>query len=338
MSYAYKVRAADSCGEGPISVCANAISTATCTLLPEFDPKSVVISNGPSSGSCGVDLSWSAAASACPSAATTVYNVYRSTDPFFVPAAANRIASGISATTFTDIAVNSSQTYYYAVKAEDTTTGNSGPNGGNETPEVFRKKMTPTAATSTAGTFQDGADSPSFLSLDDAWSVSDNFAASGFLSYRSAADAAGSYTADTCAAVTTPSLLINAGSVLSFKARYNVEADWDGVAMEISTNGGTTWSDLPPDGGYPGSLVSSQGNGCGYPTTQGVFNGSSGGAFVSRTRTLAAFVGQNVMIRWRLTSDGGAEEAGFYLDDVQVTNTTVPESCQGLTLFGNGFE
>ena len=339
VSYAYKVRGADVCGEGPISACTEVLSTATCTLLPEFNPQSLVVSNAPD-GECGINLSWDAATAECPTASGMVYNVYRSTDPFFTPSAGNRIASGVTTTTFRDSPVDSFTTYYYAVRAEDNTTGNSGPNGGNETPEIFRNKMTPTAATSSPGTFVDGADAPSYMAVDTAWSVTNDRFATGALSYRNARDGAGTYTADTCAAITTPSMPITASSVLSFKARYNVEIDWDGVVMEISTNGGSTWTDLPPTGGYPATLSASQGNACGYPTTQGVFAGSSGGVFSNFTRSLSSFAGTNAMVRWRFTSDGGAEEEGFYLDDVQITNASVPDAClaPGTIIFRNGFE
>ncbi len=339
LSFAYKVRAADICGEGPISACSEVVSTAACTLLPVFDPQSLSLVNDPGA-SCGVALSWTAASSECPGAASVVYNVYRSTNPFFTPSAANRIATGLTTTSFADTMVDSFATYYYAIKAEDTTVGNSGPNGGNETPEIFRKRITPTASTSSPGTFVDGADAPSYLMLDNAWSVSDDRAAVGTLSYRNARDGAGTYTADTCAAVTTPALPITASSVLSFKTRYNIEVNWDGVVMEISTNGGATWADLPPDGGYPTTLSATQGNACGYAASQGAFSGASpgGGIFVDRNRTLAAFAGQNAMIRWRFTSDGGAEEEGFYLDDVRITNSATPDACAGITIFGDGFE
>jgi hypothetical protein len=337
LTYAYKVRGADTCGEGPISTCSEITSSAACTLFPEFDPQSVVLSNTPGA-TCGVSLNWSAATSECPSATSVVYNVYRSTDPFFVPGAANRIATGISAANFADNTVDSLQTYYYAVKAEDTTSGNAGPNGGNESPEIFRKKLTPSGSTSSPGTLIDGADSPSYMVLDDAWSVTNNRAAVGTLSYRNAADAPATYRADTCAAITTPPLPITNASVLTFKARYNVELDWDGVIMEISTDDGATWQDLPPSGGYPGDLSATQGNACGYPASQGAYNGSSGGVFVNQTRALTGFADSAAMIRWRFTSDGGAEEEGFYLDDVQITNSSVPDACVGIAIFNNGFE
>lgn len=337
LGYAYKVRGADVCGEGPISACTDIVSTAACTLYPAFNPQSLTITNAPTS-TCGTALSWGAATSECPSASSVVYNVYRSTDPFFTPAAGNRIATGLTGTTYSDVMVGSLTTYYYAVRAEDNTSGNPGPNGGNESPEIFRKKITPTGNTSTPGSFIDGADSPSFMALDTAWSVSNNRAATGVLSYRNAGDDPATYRSDTCAAIVSPPLQISNSSVLSFKARYNLEANWDGVVMEISNDGGTTWTDLPPTGGYPSTLSASQGNACGYPATQGAFTGTSGGAFSNFTRALTGFADTDALIRWRFTSDSGAEEEGFYLDDVQITNSAIPAACATLEIFANGFE
>ena len=340
-TYAYKVRGADTCGEGPISACTDTVSTAACTLLPEFDPQSVVITNDPGANSCGLELNWSAASSECPTASGIVYNVYRSTDPFFTPGAANRIATGVTGTSYDDTAVSPFVTYYYAVKAEDTTTGNTGPNGGNETPEVFVAKATPVGATSSVGTFADGADAPSYLNLEAPWSITNNRAATGTLSYRNARDAAATYSADVCASITTPPLPITATSVLSFKARYNVEQFWDGVVMEISTNNGGSWVTLVPTPAYPGNFSQTQGNACGYAPTQLAFNGSSLGVFNSYSSALAAYAGQTALIRWRFSSDGGAEEEGFFLDDVQVTNSSTPDSCVAplaIDIFANGFE
>jgi hypothetical protein len=104
--------------------------------------------------------------------------------------------------------------------------------------------------------------------------------------------------------------------------------------VEISTNGGATWANLPPTTpvGYPTTLAQTQGNGCGYPPTQGAFSGPSDNsgltAWTQYQTNLSAFAGQpNVRIRWRFTSDGGLEFRGFYLDDIQITNVHLPNPC-----------
>ena len=336
-SYAYKVRAADANGEGPISACGQIVSAAPCTISPSFNAASVAATKI-SPTDCATRISWTPGVSACPLGNSIRHSVFRSTDPFFTPSAANRIATNVSGPEFIDSTAISLTTYFYAVRAEDSTTGGSGPNGGNESNATVRLKYTPAAGT-TLGTFTDGADSPSFLEMDAPWYLSNTQASAGALSYRNAIPGALTYLPDICAAVTTPSLAITAGATLSYKARYNIEQNWDGVIVEISTNNGATWAGLPPAAGYPGTLSATQGNACGYPATQGAFTGSSANAFVSASSSLASFAGQNARIRWRFTADGGAEELGFFLDEVQITNASTPAACSaGDFVFRNGFE
>ncbi len=104
--------------------------------------------------------------------------------------------------------------------------------------------------------------------------------------------------------------------------------------MEISTDGGVSWVDLPPDGGYPSSFAQTLDppiNACGFESTHGAFNGvttagsnadpgngSATAVFKPFTVNLASYVGETVQIRWRMSSDPGASFEGFYLDQVQV--------------------
>jgi Immune inhibitor A peptidase M6 len=225
------------------------------------------------------------------------------------------------------------------VRAEDGTSGNSGPNGGNETPDTARRKFTATGTGQVAGTFFDGADARSLLRLQPNWSITNSQAANGALSYRNATHGNSVYDPSSCISITSPPIILQAGSpVLSYRARFEVEQFWDGVVNEISTDGGVNWTDLPPDGGYPTMLRVTAGNGCGLPNTRGVYSGSSGGIFQNKTSNLGSFAGQTVQLRWRFTSDGSVEEEGFYLDDVQVTDASTPASCRVTALFKDGFD
>ncbi|HSM51452.1 MAG TPA: S8 family serine peptidase [Thermoanaerobaculia bacterium] len=334
--WAYKVRGADGCAEGPLSACADAVATGRCDLFPAFDPTSLAIANPPATPRCDLGLSWASATSSCPLAPGVTYDVHRSTQHDFVPSAANRIATGVAATTYTDLTIGSHTTYYYAVRALDSSLP------PNVSPGVWRVKGTATAGSSSPGTWTDGADSPSYMALETPWSVTAARAAAGQLSYRNAADGATTYLADTCAAITTPDIPLPAGSPsLSYAARWNLEAQWDGVVVEISTNGGASWTDLPPAGGYPGNFSQTGNppiNACGYAASRGAYNGSSGGVFQTKTSSLAAYAGQTVRIRWRFSSDPGAEEEGFYLDQVAITGATVPDPCVPNAMWADGFE
>jgi hypothetical protein len=340
-TYAYRVRGASPAGEGPVSVCKEVQSTQPCTLVPTFNDTSVAVSKL-SGGACGTNVSWAAGMSNCPAAPTLRFNVYRSTDPFFTPAVGNKIATVNGSTSFNDTSALSLTTYYYSVRAEDATTGNPGPNGGNETNGTTRSKFTPSGLTPVAGTFFDGAESPSHLVMQAPWYVSNARFSAGTLSYRTAQPGQATYSSDQCATLTGPDMLLTAGATLTYKARYDLELNWDGVVTEISTNGGSSWAPLPPTGGFPSSFSAtgaSPVNACGYAATQTAFSGTTGGNFNTFTTSLAAFVGQTVRIRWKFSSDPGAEEEGFYLDEVSVTNGSSPGMCLNNELmFQDGFE
>jgi hypothetical protein len=78
----------------------------------------------------GVALNWRVAAAWGTGSAGT-YVVYRDTTPGFAPSAANRIASGVAGTSYTDAAAPNGVTLYYLVRAENNETCGGGPaNGG----------------------------------------------------------------------------------------------------------------------------------------------------------------------------------------------------------------
>jgi subtilisin-like proprotein convertase family protein len=103
-------------------------------------------------------------------------------------------------------------------------------------------------------------------------------------------------------------------SSLSFWHRYATEAGFDGGVVEISTNGGATWTDLGPfmsGKRYDGTLNTGAPIG-GRPA----FNGNSGASFEKTTINLASFAGQTVSIRFRFGSDGSVGGTGWFIDDI----------------------
>jgi len=77
----------------------------------------------------GVTLSWSGAPAWGTGNAGT-YVVYRDIVPGFTPSAFNRVASGVSGTSWTDLAASPDVTFYYLVRAENDETCAYGPNNG----------------------------------------------------------------------------------------------------------------------------------------------------------------------------------------------------------------
>lgn len=321
-SYAYKLRGVGGDIEGLSSTCVDVVSQDACTLLPDFNRASLAAHSA--NTSCSVALAWDAAQSNCPAAPTVSYTVQRDTDPYF--GSPVTLTSTATAATYTDSSVVNGMPYYYRVRATDT--------GGNASPNSLVVNATPSGIDGpNPGAYLDDVDTHSYMLMTPPWQVTNAFAANGSLSYHAGGDGQ-PYPNNTCAAITTPPMQLTAGSTLSFKARYNLEFEWDGVTMEISTDGGSSWSNLPPNGGYPSSFAQTMNppvNSCGYPATQGAFSGVSTAAsnadpnnatatpvFKPFSVDLSSRAGQNVIIRWRFASDPASGYEGFSLDDVRI--------------------
>lgn len=108
-------------------------------------------------------------------------------------------------------------------------------------------------------------------------------------------------------------------SKLSFWHRFNTEDGWDGGVVEISTNGGATWTDLGSrmiTGKYNGSLGTGSAL-AGRAAFTGLIN-----TFMKTEINLSSFAGQSVNIRFRFASDNNTAPAGggWFVDDVQLTS------------------
>lgn len=93
--------------------------TPACYVEPTF----AGLQTASSGASCAETLlGWQDASTNCQNA-TISYNVYRSTDPAFVPSPATRIASGLPSTGYGDSLLAPGQTYHYVVRAFDSRSG-----------------------------------------------------------------------------------------------------------------------------------------------------------------------------------------------------------------------
>jgi hypothetical protein len=160
-----------------------------------------------------------------------------------------------------------------------------------------------------------------------------------------------------CAAAETPVLTVGAATVnLTYWERHQFENGWDGVAIEYSRNGGP-WTDLPApsnsaaDGCMTTDTTADYAtlectddppiNACAYPASKPVITGpgvlpvndcaAPPGDLTDYARRchrltgLAA--GDTIKFRWVFTSDPATNFKGFYLDDIAVTNISLPNSC-----------
>jgi choice-of-anchor B domain-containing protein len=342
VDYAYTVTAVDESGfcESPPSGCASGSTTGACTAPPAF--AGVETASNLGQETCGVELTWSVAEAPC--GGGVVYSVYRSTDdPDFEPAEANRVASGLTGTGWVDYDVESGVEHTYIVRATDL--GNDG-----EDPNTVRVSATATGPAAD-GSWATGAETgdrsllfetvtsantpgpkPSEKVLHIGWEPTSARARSGARSYFS------TYANDQCSAAMTPPIQLTAGESpeLTFYSVFEIEDDYDGGVIQISTDGGSSWSLLTPAEGYPDTIAFT-GNECGLALGTGVFSGTDL-TWDPYTVDLSAWAGQEVRLRWLFSTDGGLTQEGWYVDDLAITHAQVAGSCSGGLIFLDDFE
>jgi hypothetical protein len=131
---------------------------------------------------------------------------------------------------------------------------------------------------------------------------------------------------------------LSSSSQLIFWHRFNFESGFDGGVVEVSTDGGSTWTDVLAgggsfaSGGYNGTIAANFGSPIAGRAawTGGPVNAIA--APMSRVVVnLGAFAGTGVKVRFRLAADplaiGSLPGQGWWIDDVELTNTLVVSQC-----------
>ena len=336
-TYAYQVKGLDASGncESGASGCVQATATGVCTLPPVFAGLTSV--SNPATATCGLNLAWTAATPVC--AGPVTYNVYRSTSPAFTPAPGNLLASGLTGTGYGDTSgtLASGATYYYVVRAVD------GSNGLAEGNSVVRGAAPTGTVTSTlTETFEGvgGFDNPGWTHAalvganDWAWSTA--VSKSPAHSWFSASEGDPSERV-----LVSPAFLPQAGSTLSFWHTFafeNPSTCFDAGTLEVSTDGGGTWSVVPDAaftaGGFTGTVFTGSGN----PLTgkRAWCNGTVG-AMTQVAVNLASFAGSTATrLRWHEGDDASVTANGWWVDSVTLAN--VGTCTASNALFSDDFE
>ena len=332
--YGYKLRGGDASGEGPLSVCSQIVPAGRCDLIPEFAGIGSAVAGSPE---CKVTVAWTPGKTTCPAkGGTLLYNIYRGTSPGFVANHDTFLTTVEGSTSFVDAdpGLPAGRTWFYRVEAEDSTSGGPGPHGGNRQAGGLFAFAAPYGAPGAIGTFSDNAaDGVATLTPEGPWTITTG-GVTGYTSYLCGTPE-GTYPPDTCASIVTPALPVGSAAVLAYWARWNLEFEFDGVVVEISGDGGATWSDLPPSGGYPGKLAQTDSppiNACNLPATRGAFTGPPGNPAPTgwarfESPIPSSYDGRTIRIRWRLTTDPNTEYEGFFLDGISLTNVRAPLAC-----------
>lgn len=135
-------------------------------------------------------------------------------------------------------------------------------------------------------------------------------------------------------------------AMISFYAKWNIEADYDYVQFQVSTDGGSTWTGQCTNYTVPGTNA----NGSVQPNNQPVYEGVQT-SWVLDEVNLSDYLGQTIKVRFQIRADGGTTADGFYFDDFKVmfneqgpvvaptasftaANTTI---CEGTSVSFNDF-
>jgi len=104
-------------------------------------------------------------------------------------------------------------------------------------------------------------------------------------------------------------------ATLDFWTWYEIEEGWDFGFVQVSTDGGQTWTSMETErttyNHNPSAMESIVANLPGY-------TGSSGG-WVHEVIDLTPYAGTEVQLRFRYMTDWAATYAGFYVDEIRVT-------------------
>ena len=122
----------------------------------------------------------------------------------------------------------------------------------------------------------------------------------------------------------SPPIVLPSQAVLTFWHTYDLEGNYDGGVLEISTDNGTSYTDLGGQitgNGYDGPISSSYNS----PIAgRQAWTGNKLTSWRQVTVNLEAYAGKTVKLRFRLACDVSVGATGWYVDDVQVAGVSGP--------------
>ncbi|HPT72953.1 MAG TPA: C25 family cysteine peptidase, partial [Candidatus Cloacimonadota bacterium] len=109
----------------------------------------------------------------------------------------------------------------------------------------------------------------------------------------------------------SPAVPIGSNATLTFWHKYGFETNYDGGNVYISTDNGTIYNLITPDGGYTSQSLPALANQPGY---NGTLNTWTQAVF-----QLGSFAGSSIKIKWNFQSDNGVVNIGWFIDDVEIS-------------------
>lgn len=340
LSYSYYVVAtsdAQAYCESTRSPCTSIVPSGDCVIPPTFHGVKTAVSDNTSG--CSITISWDAAESVCGNDVRA--NIYRSTSSGFVPGVANRIATCVMGTSWIDSAnLVSGTTYYYAVRAEDATTGHGGPcRDGNEETNVVKVSTIPVGPTG-PGSWTDAAgdSGAAQFTSGSGWVNDASGGHNGPKVYRVTA------TSDLCADLTSPSFTLVApgqGPQIVFWTKHNLM--WENYQslcggaysegsvgqVEIATGPNfTNWTRVALTPNYyiqvdcPFHFVP-----CSTAVNPGRYFSSNNLTWTQYTGSLSGWGGLQVKLRFHLSGDVWDFGGNWWIDDVTLNGVITSGAC-----------
>ncbi len=103
-------------------------------------------------------------------------------------------------------------------------------------------------------------------------------------------------------------------ATLEYWAWYDIEENWDYAYVEVSTDGGRTWTILQTPSG---TGTNPNGNSYGWGYT-GVSGGDGKGGWIQERVDLSPYAGQEVFVRFEYITDEAVNKPGFVVDDIAI--------------------
>ena len=247
------------------------------------------------------------------------YTIEIATDAGFT----NIVHTGTAAgTTYNGATLNSNTTYYWRVRADNLC-------GAGVNSAVFKFRTQAAAGDCAVGStanilystdFEAGAPGWTHSGTGDTWALSSANPRSGVQAWRAADPASVSDQR-----LVSPQVVVPSGQnpvTLKFWHVPNMEpsgttACFDGGILEVTANGGITWTQVPNAnllaGAYRGLVSSSFGNPLG-----GLQAWCGTTTYTNTIADVSSYAGQTVQFRFRLGSDASVAATGWDVDDVVV--------------------
>jgi hypothetical protein len=106
---------------------------------------------------------------------------------------------------------------------------------------------------------------------------------------------------------------------LTFETRFDTELGWDFGFVQVSTDGGQTYTSLgnadTTSEHDPGAIATVAQNVPGFTGTSG---GGEPAAWIQTSFDLSAYAGQTILLSFRYVTDSGVDLPGWWIDDVAV--------------------